>query len=137
MRRCVLAYMGGCDGPITRHHLFPQRQLRRQFPKGALILSGVGAGRVLRTYPGKPQRWEQVEFPFDLELTAGARVAIVRRSLTALLGDSRNTVDICWQHHQLVEQRDVDVEREQMPVGLRTFATELGLNVAATPGAAA
>lgn len=110
----VRALPRGCGGPGTRHHVLSQSRIKRAFPHGAwkgILLPGARLVPLRRPGEEKPAR----ELVGDL----------VYVPLRDLLADPRDKVDICWDHHQLVEQKRIYIV---VPDVTWEFARELGMD---------
>jgi hypothetical protein len=47
--------------------------------------------------------------------------------VSAVTADPRNKVGVCWEDHQLLENKRIYLARDQLPDGIDGFAEELGL----------
>lgn len=114
--RCLFAGVPAlprpCGGRITRHHFLAQQRIKREFPYGAWKGWLLPGGRLV------PRRRDEPCPPASI---VGA-VELV--TVAALLADVRNIGLICWDHHQLVENRRIYLA---VPPAALEYAGELGL----------
>jgi hypothetical protein len=102
VRECSFA---GCTQRATWHHPLKRQRIRGRFRHGARWVDG---GWV------PADRHDPVK-----------RVTPVARTLGSLIGDERNRIDVCWDHHQLIEG-----DLSLLPPSVWAFAREFGLDAA-------
>jgi hypothetical protein len=151
--RCWFATLPGagrCDGSLVKCHLISKDRLKKEFPKGAVLVAGKwerelppGAGpkddgfyidcidgRDFGGMGGCDWRGGAIHDP---RCPHANGVEWRRRSLHALLNDPRVWVWGCGGamglsgHHGMVDSHRLPISRSAIPSDLETYAEELGL----------
>lgn len=117
---------GPCEGRLIRAHLLSKQRIRKEFPHGAVFCVEIAQDGSI----GAPA-WR----PFDPRLSylAISDDPAARRVLDELLWDPRVYVWCCGGpfgnsgHHGKIDQHQLQIPRDALPVGVEEYATELGL----------
>lgn len=122
---CVFATEGGCSGRLQWHHVLPRKILKGRFSHGVMLVAGLRAGALKC---GRDPVTGSVFVEFPDELPAGVPLVLTHRSLSKLIADERNKVEVCWHHHQQVEGPHLKLPAELVPASVWEFTRELGLD---------